>query len=181
MNALKSNNYLRSQPNALGFSTETSLTVIDTPLAMFGREHISKCKFTPISCNSKVISRSILIDRTQYIVNGDHLRTPQLSKAEAKANGITQIHVGYRQFKQMERNSFMPKPSCTVIPLPDRTPQTVRLLPSPPPSRIGQVIAIAGLSQTCTIERVFDKWDETWVQVRHPYGIATRKLSEIGD
>lgn len=60
-------------------------------------------------------------------------------------------------------------------------PKIVGLLPAPTPSRIGQVIAIAGLSQTCTIENVFDKWDETWVQVRHPYGIATRKLSEIGD
>lgn len=161
---------------AMGFSPETALTVIDTPLAMFGREHITKRKFTPKSRDSKVISRSILVDSTEYVFG-----TSPLSRDDAKANGITQIKIGYRQFKQMERNSFVSKASCKVIPLPARTPQTVRLLPAPHPA-LGKTVAIPGLSQHCTIVDVFEAHGDTYAKLTHAHGTpidAYRKLSDL--
>ena len=130
MNALKSNNYLPSQP------------------------------------------QSVLLGNVQYIFGRSD---KSLSRQDATKNKVIRIYMTYETFCTLNKNAFKKAP--LLLP----APNIVGLLPAPPPSRIGQVIAIAGLSQTCTIERVFDKWDETWVQVRHPYGIATRKLSEIGD
>lgn len=116
--------------------------------------------------------KSVLIGNVQYIFDR---YDKSLSRQDATKNKVIQIYMTYETFCTLNKNTFKKEP--LLLP----APKIVGLLPAPTPSRIGQVIAIAGLSQTCTIENIFDKWDETWMQVRHPYGIATRKLAEIGE
>ena len=114
--------------------------------------------------------QSVLMGNVQYIFDRSD---KSLSRHDATKNKVIQIYMTYETFCTLNKNTFKKAP--LLLP----APKIVGLLPAP--SRIGQVVAIAGLSQTCTIERIFDKWEETWVQVRHPYGVGYRKLSEIGE
>jgi len=88
-----------------------------------------------------------------------------ITKATAKAHGITQLHMTYRDFKRMEYNTYCHRVSDTVIPLP--APSIAGLLPANAQHvvRVGDTVAIAGFSQSCTVKAIEHKFDAQWATV----------------
>lgn len=128
---------------------------------------------------------SILIGNFQYVFDR---KDRSLDMRTAKQHNITRVYMTYETFMILHKNSF--KTAQLLLP----APKIAGLLPAPKPVTaytdvtherytIGQIIAIDGISQTCEITRIFThaSIDGTWITARHPYGVTTRKLSEIGE
>jgi len=123
---------------------------------------------------------SIMVGNIQYLVGKTSCHGMK------GASDITQIRMGYRDFKRMQHNTFKPKPATNIIHLP--APAKVITSYDNHPLLDGRFIPIPGFSQKCLAMSIFDKFDEdgnlddTWVElftIKHKPMTIYRKLSQI--
>ena len=83
----------------------------------------------------------------------------------------------FAEFDRMKHmRAFQVKQDTPLLP----APQIAGLLPAPKSSyTIGQIVPVSGISQTCELTQVFDQFGSTWARLKHPYGVAYRKLSSL--
>jgi len=78
---------------------------------------------------------------------------------------------------------YTPAHSIETKPLLLPAPHIAGLLPAPKPSHIGKTVAVAGLSQTCTIIKIYDYEGEQIAMLEHTHGmrmVAHRRLATLG-
>ena len=137
--------------------------------------------FTPDKINRTPVHAIFAGDTVYVTTKQDYAHYRPL-----RAQGVRVLWVDQDAILQVCPKPPTPEPVIKLLP----APKIAGLLPANVPSSvniygeyIGTTVSVPGFSIDCTITRVFDRWDDTWVTVKTTKGkhtlIATRKLSQL--